>query len=114
MGTVHFKPKTSEETRANLAKAAATKAANSAARQVSSLRKDFLDADHWLTLASERGLTLPPWGKPATVSNMRTWLNKVHWTQAQCEEWAGCSLRQLIESFGGRTTGQPALLLESS
>ncbi|MDO8673070.1 MAG: hypothetical protein Q7O66_16805 [Dehalococcoidia bacterium] len=87
---------TSEERQALIAKAVLARAANSAARKASTLRRDFLDAEHWEELARERGLRLPPWGERATVSNMRTWLHKTGWSQAECEAWAGCKLADLI------------------
>ena len=88
---------TNDERAALLATARIAQNAKNAARKASTLRRDFLDAGLWSDLARERGLRLPAWGEPATVSNMRTWLHKVGWGQARCEEWAGCSLRELID-----------------
>ena len=85
-----------EEIKASIDRANAARKDRQTTRKLSTLRHDFLDADLWLQLASQRGLRLPPWGKPATVSNMRTWLHKVGWSQQQFEEWSGCSLRHFI------------------
>ena len=64
---------TDEEIAATLVRARASKSAKYAARKASTLRRDFLDADLWLDLAVSRGLTLPPWGEPCSISLMRTW-----------------------------------------
>ena len=81
-----------EERKLICEKSAAARAVNTAARKSSSLRRDFLDDDLWSDLARKRKLRLPSWGKPATMSNMRTYLHRTGWSQAQFEEWAGCSL----------------------
>ena len=78
-----------EERQTMQAKARATKAANHAARQASTLRRDFLDADHWEELARARGLRLPPWGAPCTLSAMRTWLHKAGLSQSKYEAHQG-------------------------
>lgn len=91
-----FKALTEEERARLVAQARVAQTAKQAARKASKLRRDFLDADLWADLARARGLRLPPWGEPATVSNMRTWLNKVGGSQGQYERWAGCKLAAFI------------------
>lgn len=91
-----FGAMTEDEKIEALTRARAGRAAKNAARKASTLRRDFLDADLWLELASERGLRLPPWGEPATMSNMRTWLHRTGWSQGQFEEWAGCRLVEFL------------------
>lgn len=58
------------------ARAQEARRAKAAARRTSALRRDFIEAGWWLRLASARGLTLPPWGEPATTGAMETWLRK--------------------------------------
>ena len=90
-------PQLSPEDRKRLSdRANAAKRALYEAREASTLRRDFLDSGLWDDLARARGLRLPPWGKPATVSNMRTFLHKTGSTQAQFEDWAGCGLAAFI------------------
>ena len=78
-----------EERQTIQAKARASRAANHAARQASTLRRDFLDADYWEGLARDRGLRLPPWGAPCTLSAMRTRLHKAGLSQSKYEAHYG-------------------------
>lgn len=94
---VGFGSMSDEQKKAALVKAKVVQREKQAARKASTLRRDFLDASLWEDLARERGLRLPPWGEPATMSNMRTWIHKIGWSQAECEDWAGCKLGELIE-----------------
>jgi hypothetical protein len=103
--------RTAEETESALASARIARAAKNAARKASTLRKDFLDQDHWEDLAREKGLRLPQWGDAPTVSNMRTWLHKVGMSQAEWETENGCRLAQFpvnnpdwpLRAFAGLT-----------
>ena len=99
-----FPVRTAEEASTDRAKGRMARVANAAARRASTLRRDFLDSKLWADLARERDLHLPPWGEPATVSNMRTWLHKTGWDWAQFEDWAGCNLA----GFLARNPGWPA------
>ncbi len=85
---------TAEERKTMQEKARAARAANAAARKASTLRNDFMDANHWEDLARARGLRLPPWGQPCTVSRMRTWLHRVGISQGDWEANNGCKLAQ--------------------
>ena len=70
-------------------KAQQAKRANAQARRESTLRQNFLDAEHWLELARDSGVRLPPWGVKPTIRNMRQFLHK-----------AGCSQGEYEAQFG--------------
>lgn len=72
-----FGTMTTEQRVTNLEKAKVARKANAEARRNSTLRNDFLDAVWWEELAREKGVRLPPWGMPCTVSRMTTWLHKI-------------------------------------
>ena len=88
----------------SMAKARAASAAAKAARKVSTLRKDFLDAPHWDDLARIYGVRLPPWGMPITVSAMRRWLRKVGLTSEWYREWSG---EPKMDAFANRNPTWP-------
>lgn len=106
-----FPALTLEQQKLNRERAQAARAAKNAARKASKLRRDFLDKELWDNLARDRGLRLPPWGEPPTVSNMRTWLHKVGLSQLDWEKENGCKLVQFpimnpqwpLRSFAGLT-----------
>lgn len=74
---------------ADRAAALGARKANAAARRASILRRNFKDARNWQRLASARGLTLPPWGKPVTPGAMEHWLREVGVPIPAYLEWAG-------------------------
>lgn len=88
----HLQNVTPEQRKAVLEKARLARAANVAARRASTLRTDFLESSHWDDLARARGLRLPPWGQPCTVSRMRTFIHKAGLSETACKEWLGYSL----------------------
>ena len=71
------------------AKAQETRRLHKLARQVSTLRQDFLDAPYWLELGRKYNIRLPAWGIAPTVSNMRTWLHRVGIKQSEYEDYYG-------------------------
>lgn|SRR5690349_10189018 len=55
----------------------AGRAAKTAARRASSLRRDFLDAPRWDELAQQFGVRLPPYGEPLTGRLQETFLHRI-------------------------------------
>lgn len=74
---------------ANTDEARAKRQATLAARKAGILRSDFLDADNWARLASERHLYLPKWGTPCTTGIMRRWLRKLSLSVEWYRNWSG-------------------------
>jgi hypothetical protein len=62
--------------------------------QTRDYKKDWMDAEWWLSLAAERGIRLPPWYVPATPANLRKWARKLRRTPFP--EHYGCSPAGLI------------------
>lgn len=63
--------------------------------QTKDYKKDWLDAEWWISLAKEQGIRLPPWYVPATPANLRKWTRKLVGT-GQFQERFGCSPERLI------------------
>lgn len=61
------------------------------------LRQDFQDESFWRQLASERGVHLSAWYRPCTVREMRKFLRKLGYTEADYKAMEGCSLKKTIE-----------------
>lgn len=96
---------TPEERVQAAAKGREARAAKSAARKASTLRRNFDDATVWEDLARERKLRLPPWGEPVTPSVMRRWLNKVKVGVTAYYAWAG---ERSLDEFAERNPQWPA------
>lgn len=47
------------------------------------LRREFLDEDHWRSLARRCRLNMPMWGLPATPASMRRYLRKLRIKEAE-------------------------------
>jgi hypothetical protein len=62
--------------------------------QTKDYKKDWLDAQWWVDLASERGIRLPPWYVPATPSKLQSWARRLRRTPFS--EHYGCSPVGLI------------------
>lgn len=85
----HFTP---EEQQAAREKAAARVREMQA--QTKDFKKDWLDAEWWLTLAAKEGIRLPPWYAPATPNKLKSWARKLGKTPFA--EHYGCSPARLI------------------
>lgn len=81
------------------------RAAKSAARKASTLRRDFDDATYWEEMASARKLRLPPWGEPVAPTVMRKWLNKVKVSVTAYYGWSG---ERTLTEFSERNPTWPA------
>ena len=57
-------------------------------------KKDWLDAQWWQSLASARGVRLPPWYAPATESKLKSWARRLDKTPFS--DHFGCSPAGLI------------------
>lgn len=86
------------------ARARAARAAAAVARAASPLRRDFLDAGLWESLARERGLRLPPWGTPPTPGGMRSWLRKCG---VEVIDYLARAGERNLKTFGERNRGWP-------
>ena len=89
-----FATQTAEERATNLIKATAARAAHSAERKASKLRRSFDTDDLWMDLAKRRKLRLPPYGEAATAANLRSFLRKCGVTGTAYEAELGCTLAE--------------------
>lgn len=80
---------TPAERAANQQKAAATRAANVAARAASPLRTDFLDDAFWMDLARRYAVRLPAWGIPITSGRIQRYLRKLGYSVEWYQGWQG-------------------------
>jgi len=58
-------------------------------------KKDWLDEENWLVLASARQIRLPPVYVPATEQSLKKWARKL--SKQPFFEHFGCSPRRLIQ-----------------
>lgn len=55
----------------------------------SPLRRDFVDAPHWVELARVRHVRLPLWTTPCTTAGMRRWLRRAGLSLTWYRRWSG-------------------------
>jgi hypothetical protein len=89
-----LKPRTFTEAEQAAAEAARRSRTAAMKEATKDHKKVWADENWWITLASERGIRLPPMWVPATPSKLKGWLKRLK--KVPFREHFGCSPEALI------------------